>query len=51
MAESQNKLKEVQEIFNDYNTRANIKEAKVLSMNVIKKTNTLGMILQSEEYI
>lgn len=48
---SENKPKKVKEIFSDYETRANIKEAYITALNVIKKTNTLGVILEIDEYI
>ena len=48
---SENKPKKVKEIFSDYETKANIKEAYVTALNVIKKTNTLGVILEIDEYI
>ena len=35
---SENKTKKVKEIFSDYETKANIKEAYVTALNVIKKT-------------
>ena len=43
--------KTIGEIFSDYQTRSNIKDAKIGSLNVIKKTNTLGITLESIEYI
>ena len=46
-----NKSKKVGEIFSDYNTNSNIKYAKVVALNVIKKTNTLEAILYFDEYI
>ena len=48
---SENKPKKVKEIFSDYETKANIQEAYVTALNVIKKTNTLGVILEIDEYI
>ena len=48
---SENKAKKVKEIFSDYETKANIKEAYVAALNVIKKTNTLGIVLEIDEYI
>ena len=48
---AENKAKKVKEIFSDYETKANIKEAHVTALNVIKKTNTLGIILEIDEYI
>ena len=41
----------VGEIFSDYETKSNIKYAKVEALNVIKKTNTLQVILYFDEYI
>lgn len=48
---SENKAKKVKEIFSDYQARANIIEAEILNLNVIKKTNTLGITIKSDEYI
>ena len=45
------KPKKVGEIFSDYKTNANIKYAEVRSLNIIKKTNTLQVILYLDEYI
>ena len=47
MAES----KFIKEVFRDYKTTANIKEAKILKLALIKKTNMLAMKIQSDEYI
>ena len=48
---SENKAKKVKEIFSDYQARANIIEAEILNLDVIKKTNTLGITIKSDEYI
>ena len=48
MAES---VKKIGEIFSDYNTSSNIKYAQVKGLNVIKKTNTLQVLLYFDEYI
>lgn len=45
------KAKKVGEIFSDYKTNSNIKYAEVKSLNIIKKTNTLQVILYLDEYI
>ena len=45
------KAKKIGEIFSDYNTNSNIKYAQVKGLNVIKKTNTLQVILYFDEYI
>lgn len=45
------KPKKVGEIFSDYKTNANIKYAEVRNLNIIKKTNTLQVILYLDEYI
>ncbi len=45
------KPKKVGEIFSDYKTNANIKYAEVKGLNIIKKTNTLQVILYLDEYI
>ena len=47
----QEKLKKLEEIFSDYKTNSNIKYAKVEALNVIKKTNSLEVILNYDEYI
>ena len=39
------KPKKVGEIFSDYKTNSNIKYAEVRGLNIIKKTNTLQVIL------
>ena len=44
-------LKKVQEVFSDYKTELNIKETEIETMNLIKKTNELELILISDEYI
>ena len=41
----------VGEIFSDYETKSNIKYAKVEALNVMKKTNTMQIILYFDEYI
>ena len=48
---SENKARKVKEIFSDYQARANIIEAEILNLDVIKKTNTLGITIKSDEYI
>ena len=42
------KAKKIGEIFSDYNTNSNIKYGQVKGLNVIKKTNTLQVILYFE---
>ena len=44
-------LKTVGEIFSDYKTSSNIQYAEVKSLNIIKKTNTLQVVLYLDEYI
>ena len=46
-----NMQKKIEEIFNDYKTNSNIKYAQVESFNILKKTNTLQVILSFDEYI
>ena len=41
MGEPQVQLKKVKEIFSDYKTRANIMEAKILGLNLLKKKKIL----------
>ena len=43
--------KHIKEIFSDYQTRSNIKEAEIQALNLIKKKNVLGIIIKSDEYI
>ena len=45
------KSKKVGEIFSDYNTNSNIKYAQETALNVVKKTNTLEVMLYFDEYI
>ena len=45
------KLKKVGEIFSDYKTNSNIKYAQIIALNVVKKTNTLQVVLYFDEYI
>lgn len=45
------KAKKLKDIFSDYETKANIKEANIKALNVMKKTNTLGIVLEMDEYI
>ena len=45
------KIKQIKEVFSDYKTESNIKEAKILSLNLIKKVNVLEINLKAEEYI
>lgn len=45
------KAKKVKEIFKDYDTKSNIKEAYIKALNVIKKNNVLGIMLEIDEYI
>ena len=47
----QQKSKKVEEVFSDYKTKSNIKYAEIVSMNILKKTNTLQVILYIDEYI
>ena len=49
--ETVTQYKKVKEVFKDYNAKANIMEAKIAGLNVIKRTNTLGIALESDEYI
>ncbi len=43
--------KKVGEIFSDYKTSSNIQYAEIKSLNMIKKTNTLQVVLYFDEYI
>ena len=44
-------LKKVKEVFSDYKTQSNIQKADIEKMNLIKKQNTLEIILHSDEYL
>ena len=43
--------KKIGEIFSDYKTNSNIKYAQIVGLNVLKKTNTLEVIMYYDEYI
>ncbi len=43
--------KKLGEIFSDYKTNSNIKYATITALNVIKKTNTLQVVIYFDEYI
>ena len=45
------KTRKVGEIFSDYKTNSNIQYAEIKSLNMIKKTNTLEVVLYFDEYI
>ena len=45
------KKRYIKEIFSDYETRANIKNAEIKAMNLSKKKNVLDIIIESEEWI
>ena len=45
------KIKKVGEIFSDYKTKINIQYANIQALNVIKKTNTLQVEMEFDEYI
>ena len=51
MKEKEQQTKKLGEIFSDYKTSSNIKYAQIKELNVIKKTNTLQIILYLDEYI
>ncbi len=51
MQEKEQQTKKLGEIFSDYKTSSNIKYAQIKGLNVIKKTNTLQIILYLDEYI
>lgn len=46
-----NNSKKVGEVFSDYKTNSNIKYASINCLNIIKKTNTLEVILYYDEYL
>ena len=43
--------KKIGEVFSDYKTNSNIKHAQIVALNVLKKTNTLEVIMYYDEYI
>lgn len=45
------KSKKVIEIFSDYKTNSNIQHAEIKTLNVVKKTNTLQVIIYFDEWI
>ncbi len=45
------KVKLIKEVFSDYETKCNIKDAKIQSLNLIKKVNVLEITLYSENYV
>ena len=49
--EAKTTTKPVKEIFSDYQTTSNLKEACVTALNLLKKKNTLAITLTSHEYI
>lgn len=49
--EHQNKKRYIKEIFSDYETKSNIKEAEIESLTLIKKKSTLAIVIHSDSYI
>ena len=47
----QTKTKKIGEVFSDYKTSSNIQYATINALNIIKKTNTLQVIIYFDEYI
>ncbi len=45
------KLKKLVDVFSEYNVNSNIKYAEIQSLNVIKKTNTLQVTIEADEFI
>ena len=45
------KVKQIGEVFSDYQTNSTLKEAKIISLNLIKKENVLEVNLDSGKYI
>ena len=43
--------KKIGEVFSDYKTNSNIKYAQIVALNVLKKTNTLEVVMYYDEYI
>ena len=44
------KTKKVADIFSDYKTNSNIKYANIEGLNIVKKTNTLQVLIYFDEY-
>ena len=44
-------IKKVEEVFSDFETESVIKTAGIKSLNVCKKDNSLGIVLESPEFI
>ena len=51
MSEENTKTKKVKDIFSDYKTSSNMQYANIEGLNVIKKTNTLQVLIYFDEYI
>ena len=51
MSEENPKTKKVKDIFSDYKTSSNMQYANIEGLNVIKKTNTLQVLIYFDEYI
>ena len=49
--QTKTKTKKIKEIFSDYQTKANILNAKIIALNLIKKKSTLEIVISSDEYI
>ena len=49
--QTKTKTKKIQEIFADYKTKANILDAELVALNLVKKKNMLQLIIKSDEYI
>ena len=45
------KVKLIKEVFSDYQTENILKEAKIQSLNLIKKVNLLEINLESDSYL
>ena len=45
------KNKCIKDIFSDYETKSNIKDAEIKGLNFVKKKSELGIIIKSKEYI
>ena len=45
------KVKLIKEVFSDYQTENILKEAKIQSLNLIKKVNLLEINLESNNYL
>ena len=49
--QTQTKMKRIKDVFQDYQTMANILDAKIVALNLVKKKNLLQLVIEADEYI